>query len=178
MSFPISTQILTLPSIAEMEPNKVDDDASVRFASTHASSMMNIDPPLTRASSEVDNHQPISISDDDDDIEAEIIRKANKKISKTCYVHLSRDSPLWQPKILKKRFGSRSSMPSMKSGQRSLERITVREYKPPTCSSPASNARNHIYEALVPTVAQLEPCVSMLLPAGVTMFGTRPRTST
>jgi hypothetical protein len=52
--------------------------------------MMNIDPPSTRASSDVDIHQPISISDDDNDIEAEIIQKANMKISKTCYVHFNK----------------------------------------------------------------------------------------
>lgn len=86
----MSTQIFTLPSIAETEPpEKVDDDASIRLASTRASSMMNIDPPSTRASSEVDIHQPnfLSDDDDDDDIEAEVIRKANKKISKTCHLH-------------------------------------------------------------------------------------------
>ncbi len=106
---------------------------------------MNINPPSTRASSEVDIHQPNFLSDDDNDIEAEIIWKANKKISKTCHLHLSRDLPIWQPKILKKRFGGLSSMPSMKNGQRSLEKTTGREYKPPTYSSSVSNAQNLIY---------------------------------
>jgi len=121
MSFPdrISSQMFTLPSIAETEPKKVDDDASVGLTSTHASSVMNINPPSTRASSEVDIHQSISLSDGDDDaIEAEIIQKANKKISKTCHVRLSKDLPFCQPKILKKRFGGPSSMPSMENGRR------------------------------------------------------------
>ncbi len=111
--------MFTLPSIAETEPKKVDDDASVGLTSTHASSVMNINPPSTRASSEVDIHQSISLSDGDDDaIEAEIIQKANKKISKTCHVRLSKDLPFCQPKILKKRFGGPSSMPSMENGRR------------------------------------------------------------
>jgi len=71
-----------------------------------------------------------------------------------------------------------SSMPSMENSWRLWEKATVRVYEPPTCSSPASNAQNLIYEALVPTVALPGRCVSMSLPAGVKMYGTRPRALT
>ena len=82
MLFPntISLPKFTLPSIAEREPEKFHNDPSFRLISTHASSEMNIDPFSTRASSEMDIYH---LSDEDSDaIEAEIICKANKKISK------------------------------------------------------------------------------------------------
>jgi hypothetical protein len=67
--------------IADDEAIKVDD----AFTSTRASSVMDIDPTSTQASSEMDTNQFISISDDNDDNndakEEKIIKEAEKKIS-------------------------------------------------------------------------------------------------
>ena len=59
--------------IADTEPEKVGDDGASVASS---SSMMDMDPPSTRASSEIDfNQSAIYISDDDDDSEEKIVCK-------------------------------------------------------------------------------------------------------
>lgn len=73
------TGINLLLFIADTEPEKVvDDGASI----APSSSMMDIDPSSTRASSEIELNESIYISDDDgDSTEARIIKEAEKKIS-------------------------------------------------------------------------------------------------
>ena len=66
--------------IANTEPKRVDDE----LASTYASSMMDIEPASTRASSKMSTNQFVSISDDKDNDakEEKIIKEVEKKISK------------------------------------------------------------------------------------------------
>ena len=73
----------TLPfplCIANTEPKGVNDEV----VSTHAFSVMDIEPASTQASSEISTNQFISISDDEDDDtkEEKIIKEVKKKISK------------------------------------------------------------------------------------------------
>jgi len=84
-SYKMSEKLTFYFFIADTEPKKViDDGASI----APSSSMMDMDPPSTRASSEIDLNQSIYISDDDDNnTEAKIINEAEKKISRLLDAH-------------------------------------------------------------------------------------------